>query len=196
MCRYITGVLLLLFIVSCKPEIFPPKPPGYFRIDTPAKHEYQLFDKPGFPYSFEYPIYANIENDTVFMEEKADNPYWININIPGLNGVINLTYKEISAKQPLNKLVNDAWNLTFFHHEKADYTEPHEFRNGYGASGILYVVGGNTASRYQFTATDSVKHFLRGAMYFDVTPNADSLKPANDFLERDIEHLLKTLRWK
>ena len=196
MLRYITGFLLLLFISSCRPDVFPPKPPGYFRIDTPASHEYQVFDKPGFPYSFEYPVYSNIQNDTVFQGEHAQNPYWININIPCLNGVINITYKEISAKQPLSKLVEDAWGLSFFHHEKADYIEPKEFNNGYGASGILYVVGGNTASHYQFTATDSTKHFIRGALYFDVTPNADSLKPANDFLEKDIEHLLKTIRWK
>jgi gliding motility-associated lipoprotein GldD len=196
MLRYILAIAFLLFISSCRPQVFVPKPPGYFKIDTPAWHEYQVFDRPGYPYSFEYPVYANIENDTVFMEEKADNPYWININIPCLNAVINITYKQISAKQPLNKLVNDAHNLSFFHHEIADYIEPHEFRNGFGTSGLLYVVGGNSASRYQFTATDSVKHFIRGAMYFDVTPNADSLKPANDFMEQDIQHLLKTLRWK
>lgn len=65
-----------------------------------------------------------------------------------------------------------------------------------GKNVLLYIVGGNTASRYQFTATDSVKHFIRGALYFDVTPNADSLKPATDFIEADIKHILMTLKWK
>jgi hypothetical protein len=59
----------------------------------------------------------------------------------------------------------------------------------------LYTVGGNSASRYQFAATDSVKHFLRGALYFDVTPNADSLQPVTDFLLKDIQHMLLTLQW-
>ena len=36
----------------------------------------------------------------------------------------------------------------------------------------------------------SKAYFIRGALYFDVTPNADSLKPISDFVERDIEHLL------
>jgi gliding motility-associated lipoprotein GldD len=57
-------------------------------------------------------------------------------------------------------------------------------------------VGGNTASRYQFAATDSTQHFLRGALYFDVTPNVDSLKPVTDFLLKDIKHMMNTLRWK
>jgi gliding motility-associated lipoprotein GldD len=155
-----------------------------------------VFDRPGYPYSFEYPVYSTIENDTVFKGEHAQNPFWININFPTLNAVINITYKAISAKQTIGKLDEDAYGLSFFHHEKADYIDHHEFNNGYGATGTLYVVGGNTASRYQFTATDSVKHFMRGALYFDVTPNADSLKPANDFLEQDIEHILRTIRWK
>ncbi len=130
------------------------------------------------------------------MGEKADNPYWINVVMPGLNAVINITYRAISPQYPYAKLVEDAYGLSFFHHEKADYIEPQGYTNMYGVSGILYVVGGNTASRYQFTATDTVRNFVRGALYFDVTPNADSLKPATDFLEQDIQHMLLTLKWR
>ena len=189
-------VLLLLSIVSCRPVVNPPKPPGYYRIDTPASHQYQVFDRPGFPYSFEYPVYAVIENDTDALQQKEKHPYWININFPSLGCVINLTYKEISAGQPLSKLVKDSWDLSFVHHEKADYMDTKIVDNPYGATSLLYVVGGNTASRYQFVASDSVKHFLRGALYFDVTPNADSLKPATDFVEQDIAHMLRTLKWR
>jgi gliding motility-associated lipoprotein GldD len=62
--------------------------------------------------------------------------------------------------------------------------------------GVYYDVGGNAASAVQFFATDSNKHYLRGALYFNVTPNADSLQPMVEFLSKDIEHLIKTLRWK
>ena len=194
--RYIPVLFLLLWLGSCRPDVFPPKPTGYFKIDTPAFHEYLLFDQPGYPYTFEYPAFATVEKDTVFVGDTADNPYWINVVIPSMNAVINITYKEISAKYPYAKLVQDAYGLSFFHHEKADYIEPQGYTNMYGVSGILYVVGGNTASRYQFTATDTVKNFVRGALYFDFTPNADSLKPASDFLEQDIQHMLLTLKWK
>jgi len=160
-------------------------------------HQYKVFDEPGYPYSFEYPINGRIYKDSVFSEDKLDNRYWININIEGLGGIINITYKKITPEQPLYKLQEDSWGLSFFHHEKADYIDhvdvlgddPHTSR-------VLYTVGGNSASRYQFTATDSVKHFVRGALYFDVTPNADSLQPATDFLATDIIHLLRTLKWK
>jgi hypothetical protein len=37
---------------------------------------------------------------------------------------------------------------------------------------------------------------LRGALYFDATPNADSLGIVNDFLLKDMKHLVNTLRWR
>lgn len=194
--RILAALILLCCIVSCKPEVLPPKPPGYFKVDTPAHHRYLVFDRPGFPYSFEYPAYGTIKEDTVFRGKGEDNKYWINIYIDTLGGVINLTYKPITKETSYEKLMEDSWGLSFFHHEKADYIDQ---RNGVNPNGVLfftYTVGGNTASRYQFAATDTVKHFIRGALYFDVSPNADSLKPATDFLEKDIIHMLETMKWK
>ena len=137
MLRYCTILVIIIFMAACRPTVLPPKPPGYFRIDTPFAHVYQLFDRPGYPYTFEYPVYAEIQNDTAFQGEKAQNPYWININFPSLNGVINLTYKEITPEQTLNKLVDKAWELSFFHHEKADYINTKDFSNGFGVAGEL-----------------------------------------------------------
>lgn len=196
MLRLIAAIFFVLCIASCRPKVFNPKPAGYFRIDTPASHKYQLFEREGFPYSFEYPVNSTIEQDTLFSRHQQDNRYWININVHSLGCIINITYKEITKEQPLYKLMDDAWGLSYFHHEKADYIDPIGFTNEFGVNGLLYTVGGNTASRYQFAATDSVKNFMRGALYFDVTPNADSLKPATDFMLEDIHHLLLTLRWK
>lgn len=194
--RIIAALILICCIASCKPEILPPKPPGYYKIDTPAEHRYQVFDVPGYPYSFEYPVYGRVVEDTVFRSGKESNKYWININIDTLGAVINITYKPITKEATYQKLMEDSWGLSFFHHEKADYIDQREGRNPNGVLFFAYTVGGNTASRYQFAATDTVKHFLRGALYFDVSPNADSLKPATDFLEKDIAHMLETLKWK
>jgi gliding motility-associated lipoprotein GldD len=196
MLRYVIIFLLIIFAGSCRPPLYSPKPAGYFRIDTPASHAYRLFDWPDYPYTFEYPVYSNIEKDTIFQNEKEKNAYWINIVVPSLNGVINITYKDITPSQPFDSLVEGSWALSFFHHEKAEYIDQSALTNPNGAGVVIYTVGGNTASRYQFTVTDSVKHFIRGALYFDVTPNADSLKPATDFLMKDIMHMMKTLKFK
>jgi gliding motility-associated lipoprotein GldD len=65
-----------------------------------------------------------------------------------------------------------------------------------GISGIFFTVEGNAATAQQFFVTDSTEHFLRGALYFNVTPNADSLSVVNDFLGADMKHLINSLKWK
>jgi gliding motility-associated lipoprotein GldD len=196
MLRSVLALLIVLSIASCRPEVYNPKPSGYFRIDTPATHKYVVFDRPGYPYTFEYPVNCTVERDTIFNKHDQDNRFWININVNTFGCIINITYKEINKEFPLHKLMDDAWGLSYFHHTKADFIDTKSTINDNGVECIIYTVGGNSASRYQFAATDSVNNFMRGSIYFDVTPNADSLKPASDFMLQDLQHMLMTLRWR
>jgi gliding motility-associated lipoprotein GldD len=189
-------LFICLLIVSCRPDTYTPKPRGYYEIDLP-RHQYQKFDNPAYPYSFEYPVYGKILPDTDFFGQKPENPYWINMDFPSLGGRIYISYKIIGPGQDLNKLIEDSYKMTNFHTKKADYISDLVGHND--STHVHFVfsnITGNAASAYQFYATDSVKHFLRGALYFDVTPNADSLKPVNDFLRVDMAHMLNTLRWR
>jgi gliding motility-associated lipoprotein GldD len=86
--------------------------------------------------------------------------------------------------------------MTFKYTYKATSIEDSAMRTPNGISGVYFNVGGNAATATQFYLTDSVKHFLRGALYFDATPNEDSLKIVNNFIEVDMRHLINTLRWK
>jgi len=190
----ITAVLIsIICAVACN-STYTPKRRGYFRIDFP-KHAYQVFDQPGYPYTFEYPTYANIVKDTTFFEAQPENPYWINIDFPRFNGRIYISYKEI-GKNDLTKLINDAYNMTYKHSTKATEIVDSPMHTPTGISGVFFSVGGNAATAKQFFVTDSVKHFLRGALYFDASPNEDSLGVVNDFLQVDMKHLINTFRWK
>lgn len=189
------GVLLLL-LQACTPTSFTPKPMGYYKLDTPAKHEYRVFDNPDYPYTFEYPVYAELQKDSAFFKAKADNPYWLDISFPTIGSTINLTYKAVANKDAFMHMMGDSYELSFVHHKNADFINEDLYQNQHGVFGILYTAGGNSASRYQFVATDSVNHFIRGAMYFNTTPNADSLKPLNDFMIRDIAHMLQTIKFR
>ena len=62
--------------------------------------------------------------------------------------------------------------------------------------GILYEIDGNAASSLQFFLTDSVKHYLRGALYFNVQPNKDSLAPIINFVKEDVFVLIESFEWK
>lgn len=185
--------VIVLLGVGCNSE-FTPKEKGYFKISFPEK-KYQKFEKPGYPYTFEYPVYANVTKDSSFFGEATENPWWINVNFPEFKGTIHLSYKEI-GKNKFDKLVSDAFEMTNKHNVKAYEIRDSLIHTPNNIYGIYFNVGGNVATANQFFLTDSVKHFFRGALYFDATPNTDSLQIVNIFLEQDIKHLIQTLKWK
>src|SRR5215208_869080 len=102
-------LLLSFLLLACNSE-YTFKPRGYFRIDLPTK-SYQVFDQPDYPYSFEYPVYANIVKDTSFFEDKPENPWWINIDFPQFDARVYVSYKSVTKKN-FDSLVNDAFKLS------------------------------------------------------------------------------------
>lgn len=191
--RLFIFIIFLLTIYSCNSD-YTVKPRGYFSIDFP-EHEYQTFDQPGYPYSFEYPVYARVVKDTSFFDEEPENPWWVNIDFPEMNGKIYVSYKTI-GKNSFEKLVDDAFKLTYKHTSRASNIKDSLMYTPEGITGLYFWVEGNAATGKQFFLTDTSKHFLRGALYFDATPNSDSLKPVNDFLEVDMKHLINSFKWK
>jgi gliding motility-associated lipoprotein GldD len=97
----------------------------------------------------------------------------------------------------MDSLVNDAYKMAYKQNtEVATNIGDSLMRTPNGAEGIYFSLKGNTATANQFFLTDSVHHFFRGALYFDATPNEDSLGIVNDFLKKDLLHLINTLKWK
>jgi gliding motility-associated lipoprotein GldD len=211
--KILTVVLCALYFVltSCN-STYTSKKKGYFKVNFPER-KYVSFNQEGFPYSFEYPAYANIIKDSTYFDSNPENPYWINIDFPTLGGRIFLSYKIIGGKaiykikQPngsykdsiaVNKfdnMVNDAYSLTNKNQAITNSIKDSVMYTPNGITGIFFKVGGNAATAKQFFLSDTTKNFIRGALYFDVTPNADSLKPVQDFLQKDIEHIINTFRW-
>ena len=111
---YCSAILFLL--ASCNSN-FTAKPQGYFNIDFP-KHEYQIFNQPDYPYTFEYPVYAKVLKDSTFFGETTENPWWINIDFPQFSGRIYVSYKEI-GKNNFDTLIKHAYILTGKHSSKA-----------------------------------------------------------------------------
>src|SRR5438067_13004003 len=66
-------LVLLTTLVSCNSD-YTPKPRGYFQIHFPKK-QYQPFNQPGYPYSFEYLVYANIVKDNSCFGGVTENPW-------------------------------------------------------------------------------------------------------------------------
>lgn len=181
---------LLAACNSCSRD-YAPKPRGYFRITLPVK-EYQQY-KSLCPYTFSYPVYARIEPDNA----RGAKPCWINLSFPSFNGKLHLSYYPVQSETQFNELIEDSRMLAFKHTVKATGIDEayisYPERKVYGT---YYTIGGNTASSVQFFLTDSNKHYLRAALYFDEVPRVDSLQPVLDFVKQDLQVFIKSFRWQ
>lgn len=187
--------LLFFALVGCKKETFTPKPRGYFRLEFPTADSNKVFTHTACDFTFSYPDYVSIEQDTLFFDEKPDHPCWLNVNYPSLNATIHMSYKPL-RKNNLVDLTEDYHKMKSEHVTRADYIDEavlyDSLKHNYG---LLSKIGGDVASTYQFYLTDSSKHFVRGALYFKTEANVDSLQPALDFVKKDLLQMLDTWQW-
>jgi len=188
-------ILILLSLLSSCKDVAVPRPKGYFRISLPDKAyvsfgETELKNK--LPVDFEYPVYGNLK----FNLDNISQPGWFNIEFPSFKAKIHLTYRDI--KGDLEELIEQTYTMNVKNHIiKADAINEQVInKDNSKIYGILYELKGNTATAVQFYVTDSIKHYLRGSLYFEAEPNADSLAPVIDFFREDIIHLIETLNWK
>lgn len=180
-------ILCLMTLAACE-EHYTPRPRGYFRIDLPAK-EYVAYDTPC-PLKTEIPTYSKVE----VLNEGVDS-CWFNLVVPKHKARIYFTY--LSVEDNVHMLLDDAYKFAFKHEMKADAILRTNFRvDSSRVFGMIYDLEGNVASPLQFFATDSVNHFIRGSLYFEHAPNADSLKPVVSYLREDVVHLLENIEWK
>ncbi|MFI5164291.1 MAG: gliding motility lipoprotein GldD, partial [Bacteroidia bacterium] len=193
-CRFYFLLFTFYFLLSsCGSDndgLVTPKPFAYFRIDLPEK-KYSVF-KDSCPFEFEYPSnYALVLPD----KERNAEPCWKNVVYPRFGAELNLSYKAIQNN--LNSYLDDSWSLATRHEVKASgMPETPIRRDSAKVYGLMFEIEGNAASSLQFYVTDSVNHFLRGALYFYAHPNYDSLAPVIDFLKKDVERMISTLKWK
>jgi len=190
---FILSVVAAMGFAACNSR-FTPKATGYPAIELPNKN-YLSNAVIDLPYSFDIPSYAivdkKIANGGVNQQQKG----WMNLQFPTLNATLYISYNSVQ-KDKLEVLVRDAYNFANNHSNKASFIEDSAFENPNGLKGVFFHLGGDVASPYQFFITDSSRHFLRGALYFDTTPNADSLAPVIDFLYQDLKQLVNSFHWK
>ncbi len=186
---YIIIALAFLGLVSCE-DNYQPKPRGYFRITLP-EHSYKVYEPKGYPYSMQLPSNCHVVRAT-----EADKKYWITIIYPYFKAQLHISYKAIDHN--LDILLNDNHQLMSKHIPKANAISEQMYSlppaKVYGMS--YSISGQEVASPYQFFLTDSTQHFVRGALYFNFSPNNDSLAPVIDFLEQDIKYMIESFRWE
>ena len=180
-------LLLSLFFATCSD--YSPKPAGYFRIDLPT------------------PVYSSVDTFRWFQMDLSDQARIVslppedeailfNIDYPSLNAQIHVSYLPVKKGQ-LTQLTEESRTFVYRHALKADAINERVCQNPeQKVYGLIYNIEGNVASSTQFFLTDSVHSFFRGALYFNHTPNQDSITPVLEYINQDIEILIESFQWK
>lgn len=190
-----TGIMILfaVFLTGCSEDTPIPRPKGYFRIDIPEQN-YQTYSAEC-PFNFEIPDYSVVVKNASFSAENCV----LDMHFPDFKATVHLTYRELdeNSEDNLNELVRKSHDFAMNHQVKANrINETRVIFPDKDVHGVVFDIQGNVASNYQFYVTDSTDHFLRGALYFNVVPNLDSLAPVVEHVKADIDHLIKTVSWK
>lgn len=187
-------IVWLMLLTSClvfsscdKPT---PKPKGYFRIDTP-KSTYQKFEQGQAPFTFNYPSVCDVR-----FENKGRNISTLVISYPRYHARILCNYSSMQRSE-FRDLAEESRQFVYRHSIKAAaISEEYVMNKNAQTYGLFYELKGNVATPFQFSITDSTRHFLRGSLYIDSTPKADSLAPVVTYVKGHILELMKSLRWK
>ena len=180
---FVFFLIMSLSFFSCKDDVLP-KPQSYLHLEYPIA-EYHRFQN-DCPYSF-----AISKQSTI----KFESGCTALISYPKLHANVHITYRKVQNN--LKQILSETDKLTTKHVVKADAIVPHPFVNSQkNVYGVLFEVQGQSASNVQFHLTDSSKHVLTAALYFNIEPNYDSIYPAVSYIKNDMIHMMDTFEWE
>ncbi len=182
--RFLLALLIFIGLVSCNNDVVI-KPKAQLRLDyTRANYEDAGIQ---FPYTFQ-------KNKIAILQEKRN--FNLNLHYPKMKATLYVTYQNVSDNN-LDSLLRDAQKLAYDHAIKAESIPEQPFFNPEeNVYGMFYMINGNAATQAEFYVTDSIHHFVTGALYFEAKPNFDSIYPAVVYLRKDIRRIMETLEWE
>lgn len=180
-------ILIFLFffvaLISCSNEVVI-KPKAQLRLEYPKA----IYEELAINYPYQFYKNKNVEI-------KLKRNFGMNIVYPKMKATLFLTYQNVN-KSNLDSLLRDAQKLAYDHAIKAESIPEQPFVNPEeNVYGMFYMINGNAATQAEFYLTDSIRHFVTGALYFDAKPNFDSLYPAAVYLRNDMRTIMETLHW-
>jgi len=182
--RFLFILLFAFLLNSCADEAVV-KPASQLSLSYPVQ-EYSVPEL-DCPFNF-----AKNEFATITTKKNCG----INISYPQMKATIYLTYQQIRENN-LEAMLRDAQKLAYGHNIKAnEIFEQPRVDSVNDVFGMFYIINGEAASQSQFYVTDSLNHFVSGALYFETKPNFDSIYPAVVYLRDDIRKIMETISWK
>lgn len=185
---------VLVVVTACETPVNTPKPRAYPRIFYPERN-YQPFAEDYCQFTFSYPTYASVQQDTSFFEQQPVHPCWFDLYMPAFDCRLYCSYYPIGEGKTLEELRQDAFEMADWHTKRANFIDERRIDRGPDVQGFAFVMDGPAATPFQFYLTDNKKHFFRGALYFNSRINTDSLAPIYQFVLQDVNKIIESFAW-
>ena len=187
--KYLILLSVLFTFYSCEEIITIPKPPTYLRLELP-EHTYRNYQD-NCPYKLSIAEIFSVNK----IKNGEESTCHKDIDLGPLNAKLHFSY--IPMTEPLSSYVNYLNDKIDDHKIKATAIEDYRIiRSDDKVFCTFFYLQGDVASPFQFYMTDSVNKFASGAVYFNSTPNFDSLRPSLDYLKIDLDHFIENFKWK
>ena len=176
-------LVLLAFLFACSNNSYTPVPKAYYKIHLPKKQYEKVSFKEFF--LFEKPAYSQLN----YLDNQS-----FNIEFKDLNATLHFSY--FILQDNLLDHISYCNYLAYKHDFIAESISENIFVNKKeNVFGLLYDYDGATATSTQFYLTDSINHFVRGALYFNYEVT-DSISPINSFLKEDVRYMIESFVWQ
>ena len=182
------SLVFVFCLCACgEDELLIPRPVATLRVEFPERKYVKTdFDC---PYEFDLASYMFAKSGS------KENPCHLDIDLGKFNGMLHLSYVPIENN--LRELIAYSIDRVQEHQVKASAIQDSLLLdNEAKVYGTFYEFHGNAATPFQFHFTDSVKHFMRGTVYFNATPNFDSIYPVLQYVKEDLVRIIQSNRWK
>lgn len=182
---FIFLALFMVIFVACDEPY--PRPSGYLRIEIPE----QQYQEVEYCY-FKTQISSSAK---IIPIAKKDAECWFNLKYNKFKADVHFTYLPIEDN--FADLVDHAHRLKDRHNTVASYIPETKYENiDHNVGGLLFEIQGRkAASPINFFLTDSTNHFVVGSLYFNHSPNNDSIQPVIEHIKEDVIHMMENWEW-
>lgn len=168
----------------------------YPHVELPSPRYESVTEKVDCGFAFRKSVHSVIIERTNFFDEKLQNDCWFDLRYPALDANIHFTYYSIGPDHSYQSLTNESFQMVYEHSAIASGIEEIPIVAGGREKGMSFSLSGPVASPYQFFLSDTSKHFVRAALYFNSRPNPDSIAPILDYVLADMDTLIKSFQWQ
>lgn len=194
---YCTLIIFLGFLIlSCSGDAtISPKPRTYPKLELPVLGT-QEWSRDECPFTWLLPKDIEVNKKETFFDEESPSDCWMDLTFPYTEATLHVSYMPIFSENEYYTLREDAFDLVDKHTIRATYIDRYPIELDNGSSGFIFHIEGPVASPLQFFITDTMHHFLRGALYFQTAYQKDSLEPVLNYHYSQINEAIQSIQWQ